>query len=174
MVYGTTLIHITITDPDPLVAQAAANAMGSAFVAEIAHIYGTSSTSSGTGTAPLTPVANNTALAVTVSLSQPALLPVAPNSNGLSRNLALSGIFGLVVALGLVLLLNYLDLSVRSPADLEQRLGLPVLGVIPLYPRLPASSSMVASQGPRNSRVEEPRVDGETAGLGLLPGEVTR
>jgi capsular polysaccharide biosynthesis protein len=173
VVYGTTLIHITVTDPDPLVAQAAANAMGNAFVAEIAHIYGISGASSGTGTSPLTPLANNSALAVMVSLSQPALLPVRPDSEGLSRNLALSGIFGLVVAIGLVLLLDYLDLSVRSPADLEQRLGLPVLGVIPLFPRLPASRSVVPSPPHRVSPPDGPRADGHAAGVGLPGGEAT-
>lgn len=161
VVYGTTLIHITVTDPVPAVAQAAANAMGDAFVAEVAHIYGTSSPSG-----HQTPPTASPTVPVTVSLSQPALFPAAPNPDGLSRNLALSGIFGLVVALGLVLLLNYLDLSVRSPADLEQRLGLPVLGVIPLFPRLRASSSVVASKERRARRVERARAETNGHGVG--------
>jgi capsular polysaccharide biosynthesis protein len=46
-------------------------------------------------------------------------------------------LFGLMAAVGLVLLLDYMDLTVKSPEDLERRLDLPVLGTIPHQRHLP-------------------------------------
>ena len=46
-------------------------------------------------------------------------------------NLAISLLLGLVAGVVLALLLEYLDDTLKSPDDVEKRLGLPVLGVIP-------------------------------------------
>lgn len=46
-------------------------------------------------------------------------------------NLAVSLLLGLVAGILLALLLEYLDDTLKSPDDIEKRLGLPVLGVIP-------------------------------------------
>lgn len=127
VVSGTSLIQVTVTDPDPVVAQQLANGISVAFVQEMLKLDPVTSTVTGQNPAPASPV----------SLSQEALLPVAPISNGLTRNLILSGLFGLLFAVGLVLLLDYLDLTVRTPEDLERQTGLPVLGMIPLYAELP-------------------------------------
>lgn len=146
VVFGTTLVHVTVTDPDPVVAQQAANAMASAFVAQVKQIYG----APGGSASPAGGATSN--YSVAVSLTQPALVPTVPNSDGLSRNLALAGIFGLVAAIALVLLLNYLDLSVRTPDDLEARLDLPVIGVIPLYPRLSSDRNTLSGTRVRPAR----------------------
>ena len=47
------------------------------------------------------------------------------------RNFVLATLFGIVCGIALVLLIDYLDVSLRSAADVEKRLELPVLGVIP-------------------------------------------
>ena len=119
----TTLIYIEVVDPDPVVAQSLANGMAQAFVTQIAKLD------------PVTTDANGGAIPAQspASVFQLAFLPSVPLSDGLGRNLILSGLFGLLAAAGLVLLLDYLDLTVRSPDDLERRVGLPVLGVIPFY-----------------------------------------
>jgi capsular polysaccharide biosynthesis protein len=117
---GSNLISVAVTDTDPLVAQRLANSVSDAFVSQIQHYE--PGASAGPGTVPLEPA----------YVFQEASLPVAPLSSGLSRHLALGGIFGFVVAVAIVLLLDYLDITVRTPEDLESKLGLTVLGVIPL------------------------------------------
>ena len=120
IVTGSNLIAVTVTDPDPLVAQRLANGMSAAFVSQIQSY--SAGVSAGPGTVPAEPA----------YVFQDANLPVAPLSNGLTRHLALGAIFGFVTAVALVLLLDYLDITVRNPEDLEKKLDLPVLGIIPL------------------------------------------
>ncbi|HUE59398.1 MAG TPA: hypothetical protein VMO88_07425, partial [Acidimicrobiales bacterium] len=122
------LIHVSVTDSDPVVARDLTNGMSQAFAAEVLKIDPVTSGLNGRSGSPTSPV----------SITQEAVLPTAPLSNGLGRNLILSGIFGFLVAVGVVLVLDYLDLSVRTPEDLERRAGLPVLGIIPQFPELPA------------------------------------
>jgi capsular polysaccharide biosynthesis protein len=45
-------------------------------------------------------------------------------------------VFGLLMGIGFVVLLEYLDLTIRSADDAQQRLQLPALGAIPLDSRL--------------------------------------
>jgi len=66
-----------------------------------------------------------------VYLYEPAGLPVAPLPLGRRTRVATAGVFGLMAAVAAVLLLEYLDQSVRSVEDVERRLDLPVLGGIP-------------------------------------------
>ena len=47
------------------------------------------------------------------------------------RNVIVASIFGLLVAAILAFLLEYLDITVKTAADAERRLELPVLGIIP-------------------------------------------
>lgn len=142
VVTGTNLLHVSVTDTDPVVAQALANGISNAFVSQIAKIDPVTPNINGTG--PTQPPA---------SVSQPAPLPLAPVSTGLSRNLSLAGAFGLVVAIGLVLLLDYLDISVRAPEDLEQKLGLPVLGIIPFTSAIPERERLIPEGASRTAAI---------------------
>jgi capsular polysaccharide biosynthesis protein len=126
VVTGTSLIVVSVTDNDPVVAMNLANAAGNEFVNEMLKIDPVTSTLSGATAAPRSPV----------SVYEGASLPGVPISNGLSRNLVLSAIFGLLAGIALILLLDYLDLTVRAPNELERRIGLPVLGIIPFYSQL--------------------------------------
>lgn len=128
VVASTSLIKVNVTDTDPVVAQRLANGIGNAFVAQMLRLDPITSIVTGQTASPFSPV----------SISQAASLPRAPLASGLKRNLILSGLFGLLFAVALILVLDYLDLSVRTPEDLEKRAGLPVLGIIPLYPELPS------------------------------------
>lgn len=67
----------------------------------------------------------------TLLLAAPALVPNQPVKPNKKLNLAVAAVVGLVVAIGLALLMEYLDNTVREPEDLERHLGLPVLGTIP-------------------------------------------
>lgn len=116
---ATQVLRVTVSDPEPAVAQALATAMAEAFVDRVTSL---TPDSPSVGAPP----------AVPVYLYQPAGLPVAPQPLGTRTRLATAGVFGLLAAIGAVLLLEYLDLSVRSVDDAERRLDLPVLGAIPM------------------------------------------
>ncbi len=122
VVPDTTLIDVTVTDPNPAVAQKLANGISDAFVAQIQDYE--PGTPAGPGSVPIEPA----------YVFQPGSLPGAPLPDGVTRHVVLGGIFGLIAAVLAVLLLEHLDVTVRSPERIERRLGLPVLGVVPLRP----------------------------------------
>jgi succinoglycan biosynthesis transport protein ExoP len=68
----------------------------------------------------------------------PARRPSKPNW---VLNIASSILFGLVLGVGVALTLEYFDTSLRDVADIEGRLKIPVLGVIPHH-RNPSDSSL--------------------------------
>jgi len=118
---GTQLITVEVTDPDPETARALADAMSVGFIEELAEQEREQQAATGAYDDGLTPV----------SLFAPARLPDEPQPRGMGRNVLLGLLFGALVAAGLVLLLEYLDLTVHEAEDAERRIGLPVLGVIP-------------------------------------------
>jgi polysaccharide biosynthesis transport protein len=63
-----------------------------------------------------------------LNTAEPARRPSRPNW---LLNIASSLVFGAVLALGVALALEYFDTSLRDVADIEDRLKVPVLGVIP-------------------------------------------
>jgi capsular exopolysaccharide synthesis family protein len=60
-----------------------------------------------------------------------ALAPGGPASPNLKQDLSSGMLFGLVFGVGLVLLLEYLDRTVKNAEQVERLLGLPTLAVIP-------------------------------------------
>ena len=54
--------------------------------------------------------------------------PVAPNKK---MNIAIAFLLGLMVSVGLVFLLEYIDNTFKSKENLEKELGIPVIGLIP-------------------------------------------
>lgn len=60
--------------------------------------------------------------------ARPQLAPIRPN---VPQGVLMGIIAGLVLGLGLALLLEFLDSSVTSQADIEERLGLTFLGLVP-------------------------------------------
>ena len=57
--------------------------------------------------------------------------PLSPSSPDLSRNVLLALILGLALCAAFVFLRDQLDDAIRVPEDVEDRLALPLLGVIP-------------------------------------------
>ena len=55
--------------------------------------------------------------------------PISPNKK---MNIAIAFLLGLMVSVGLVFLLEYLDNTYKHKEQLENELGLPVLGIIPI------------------------------------------
>ncbi|HEY5935922.1 MAG TPA: polysaccharide biosynthesis tyrosine autokinase [Kofleriaceae bacterium] len=72
----------------------------------------------------------------------PALVPSNPVSPSLRVNIAAASVVSLLLGLGLVLLVVFLDRSIKSAADAQQASGNPVLGVIPMLEQseLPAEN----------------------------------
>jgi capsular exopolysaccharide synthesis family protein len=62
----------------------------------------------------------------------PALLPGAPVSPSIRRNVLAAGMLSLVLGLGLVGLIVFLDRSIKTTTDAQQAVGGPVLGIIPI------------------------------------------
>ena len=79
-----------------------------------------------------------------VSVLDRALLPEQPTSPSLRVNLIVALALGAVAAAGAVWLIEMHDDTFKSTADLEERLGLPVLGVIPLYRDLAKKKSAIS------------------------------
>ncbi len=58
-------------------------------------------------------------------------LPVAPSKPNVTINLAVGAVAGLMLGIGLALLLEFMDTSVKTMEDVERALQVPVLGIIP-------------------------------------------
>jgi len=58
-------------------------------------------------------------------------VPSAPFTPNVRRNLLLGSLAGLLLAIGLVLAIDYLDDTVKTPEDITRRLKLPFLGLVP-------------------------------------------
>ena len=67
-----------------------------------------------------------------VAVIDPARLPDKPFKPKTTRDLALATVLGLTLGVGLALLLEHLDDSIKSLDDLERACNLPSLGILPL------------------------------------------
>ncbi len=97
-----------------------------------------------------------------LNTAEPAKIASRPNW---TLNLAFSLLFGIVLSVGVALLLEYLDTSFRTVTDVETRLKLPVLGVIPFQ----HDPSGVQSDDPADT--EPFRVLHTNLNLALKPGQ---
>jgi capsular polysaccharide biosynthesis protein len=118
---GTQLLDVTVVDRNPAYAQKLANGIADAFVSKVKAF----NNQPGPGSLPSVPA----------YIFQRPDLPSARQSTGLIRNMVLGGFFGLLVALGVVLFLDYLDVTIKTASEAEERLQLPVLGFIPYEAR---------------------------------------
>jgi len=110
----TQLIQVSYTDLSPERAQRVANAIGSAFSERVSKV---------------TP----SAIAITATVWEPAVVPDEPVSPNPLRNGLLALVLGLMLGVGLAFLLESLDDSWRSPEEVEQVSGVPTYGVIPNF-----------------------------------------
>jgi uncharacterized protein involved in exopolysaccharide biosynthesis len=68
-----------------------------------------------------------------VRIIEEATTPTIPIRPQKGRNIILSLVAGLVLAVGAALALEYLDTTVKTPEDVERHLGLPVIGIVPAF-----------------------------------------
>lgn len=83
-----------------------------------------------------------------VSVVDRADLPVKPVAPRPLINLALAGLLGLLLGAAIIFVLEFLDESLRVPADIEAKLNLPLLGSVPLLPS--AAALAQAERDPRS------------------------
>jgi capsular exopolysaccharide synthesis family protein len=69
-----------------------------------------------------------------VTITQPASSSLATKTPHVTTNLMIGAIVGLLLALGIVFLVDWFDGRLRDERDVETELGLPVLASIPLMP----------------------------------------
>jgi capsular exopolysaccharide synthesis family protein len=94
-----------------------------------------------------------------IRVVDPAMVPQYPARPAKTRNIALSILVGLVGGIGLALLREYLDNTVKSPDDIESLARLPSLAVVPAFTEPNGDRSRVkllkgASTNGHNTRIE--------------------
>jgi capsular polysaccharide biosynthesis protein len=130
---GTNLLQVSVSDRDAITAQVLANSVAESFVAQINDLERQ----------------DTETLGDVVSVYERARTPTTADPTDLIRNMLLAGLFGLVVAGAVLALLEHLDITVRSAEDIERRLELPVLGIVPaLGDRIPVTPAAAVSTLP--------------------------
>ncbi|HEL2384157.1 TPA: capsular biosynthesis protein CpsC [Streptococcus suis] len=105
----TRIVSITVRDADPNVSAQIANSLRAAAAQKIIDI---------------TKVSDVTTLEEAVPAEQPS----TPNTK---RNIAIGMLAGGLLAVGLVLIVEVLDDRVKRPQDIEEVMGMTLLGVVP-------------------------------------------
>ena len=88
----------------------------------------------------------------TVVLQEPAIAPSSPIRPRTATNTALASVVGLMLAVGVVFLIEALDDTLRTPEDVTRHLDLPVLGVIATHDIV--DGKPVAAYRPRSQIAE--------------------
>lgn len=107
----TEVLEISVQDNDPVLAAQIANANAEKFSEAVIEIKKIDS----------------------VSIVDTAVAPSAPIKPQKSRNILIAFAAGLIASLGLAFLLEFMDNTIKTTKDVEEILGIPVLGVIPYY-----------------------------------------
>lgn len=105
----TEIFKITVKDNDPELAALIANTEAEIFKQEINEMMKVDSVS-------------------TIDVAKVPESPIAPNK---VMNIAIATVLGMMVSVGLVFVLEFLDRTYKTPSDIERHLGLPILGAIP-------------------------------------------
>lgn len=116
------VVNITVQDQSPKLAVDIANTVASVFQEDIK---------------PLMNVDNVNILAAAKLPDNPK--PVNPNP---PLNMAIAAVVGLMLGVGIAFLLEYLDTSIKTEQDVEDSLGLPILGLVSPIP----DSEMVTTE----------------------------
>ena len=119
---NTTILDVNVQDTNPALARDLANRLVADFITEVKQMQQQETQ---------VPNARTGDNLIVVS---PAVVPTAPISPNIRRNVAIAFAAGLLVALGIAFLLDYLDQSIKSDEDLTERLGLISIGHVAFTP----------------------------------------
>ncbi|MGW4928034.1 polysaccharide biosynthesis tyrosine autokinase [Agromyces sp. NPDC004153] len=136
---NTVLVHIAVTNRDPELAAEIANATGRNFADVVVN--------------DLEKPEGDLASLVKIEPIQPAVVPAAASSPNVPLNLALGGLVGLAIGIGIAVLRSVLDTRIHSLHDIEQITDKPLLGGIALDPDA-SSRPLIVHADPRNPRAE--------------------
>lgn len=117
----TVLIDVSVRDPSPVRARDIANAMSDEFVVMVRELE--------------TPVAGATPDARVV-VEQRASIPTVPVVPRKLRNVILGLLLGTMLGIGIAVLRELLDNTVKSREDLEEVVGAGVVGIVPFDKKL--------------------------------------
>lgn len=123
---GTNILRVSVTDVDPSIAQDLANSMTEAFVTRIGEFEPDQTAAE--GDVPSAPA----------RIFERAAFPGVSQSPSVASDILVASTLALLLSAGLVLLVEYLDVTLKTPEDAEAKLDLPVIGVVPLLTIDPA------------------------------------
>lgn len=109
LVSDTEIIKIVVRDKDPELAAKIANEIAIVFKKNIVNIM---------------KIEN-------IQVIDVAEVPISPFKPRPILNIGVSGILGVMTSVLLIFLLNYMDNTIKTSADVERYLGIPVVGMIP-------------------------------------------
>jgi capsular exopolysaccharide synthesis family protein len=138
----TVILTITVTDPSPERAKMLVDAVADQFVSYVAELE--------------TPPGQDEATSK-ATIVDPGTEPGAPVSPQPLRNLALGAILGLLLGVGLAVLRDTLDSTVKSAKELEELVEAPILGAI-AYDTDAERAPLILDLGTYAPRVEAFRV----------------
>lgn len=130
--------QIDVDDSDPVRAASVATGLAKAFVQEITDQQ----------------QSLQAADRVNVTLFEPAQAPQAPNRPKTRVNVAVGALGGLILGVLVAFGIDALDDTLKTAADVELSLGLPVLGTVPRF--RPSSASPKNPPGPPTNGRSEP------------------
>ncbi|GKV66236.1 MULTISPECIES: YveK family protein [unclassified Sporosarcina] len=128
------VVNVTVQDPEFFRAVDIANTTAEVFQTEIVKLM---------------KVDNVNILSPAINIENPS--PVKPNPK---LNIAIAAVIGLMIGVGIAFLLEYLDTTVKSEQDIEELLGLPILGLVSPI----ANKDVATSRSRRKKRGSKARV----------------
>lgn len=128
---GSQVVNVSVKNTDPAQAVKIANTVAQVFQHDIVNLMN---------------IDNVTILSKADLGAHPA--PVSPNPK---LNMAIAFILGLMIGIGLAFLLEYLDQTIKTEQDIEQDLGLPILGAVSEIPT--DTGADTSADVSRNSRM---------------------
>jgi succinoglycan biosynthesis transport protein ExoP len=135
---NTVLIEVAVQDTNPRVAAQVADAVGKQFTRTVADLES---------------VSKGQASPVKVTVVSTPTVPTTPVSPKPTRNLALGVVLGLLLGLGLALLRDLLDTTIKNERDCAEVTGATVIGGIAFDPGA-AKSPLLVQADPNSPRAE--------------------
>lgn len=120
------MFSITFTSPDPEFAAKVVNQLADVLVVKAKEIIQVDNV-------------------VVIDRAEVPTSPISPNAR---RNTMMAGLLGVMAALGLIFLLEFLDRTFKKSEELERKLGLPVLGEVPEFEGEPRISKKKRAKQP--------------------------
>lgn len=94
----------------------------------------------------------------TLTIVEPAEVPTVPIRPKTLQNVLLAAAVGLVLGASVAFLIEYLDDTIKTPADVEKDLGLTTLGTIARFGGKPLEDKLITAQHSRSSVSEAYRI----------------